>query len=71
MNTFLDMLWVEMRETLRSRMPLFTVLGLCNALRGGLPGFRFQKPPIFRTSLAWSAQRLTCWRIRRPPGRPI
>jgi ABC-2 type transport system permease protein len=27
MNAFLDMLWIELRKTLRSRMPLFTVLG--------------------------------------------
>ena len=27
MSAFLDMLWVEFRKTLRSRMPLFTVLG--------------------------------------------
>jgi len=27
MSVFLDMLWVEFRKTLRSRMPLFTVLG--------------------------------------------
>ena len=27
MNTFSDMLWIEMRKTLRSRMPFFTILG--------------------------------------------
>jgi len=27
MNAFFDMLWIEMRKTLRSRMPLFTILG--------------------------------------------
>ena len=27
MNAFFDMLWIELRKTLRSRMPLFTVLG--------------------------------------------
>ena len=27
MSTFSDMLWVEFRKTLRSRMPLFTILG--------------------------------------------
>jgi ABC-2 type transport system permease protein len=27
MNAFSDMLWIEFRKTLRSRMPLFTILG--------------------------------------------
>jgi ABC-2 type transport system permease protein len=27
MNAFMDMLWIEFRKTVRSRMPLFTVLG--------------------------------------------
>jgi len=27
MTVFLDMLWIELRKTLRSRMPLFTILG--------------------------------------------
>jgi ABC-2 type transport system permease protein len=27
MNAFVDMLWIEMRKTLRSRMPVFTILG--------------------------------------------
>ncbi len=27
MNAFFDMIWIEMRKALRSRMPLFTILG--------------------------------------------
>ena len=27
MSAFSDMLWIELRKTLRSRMPLFAILG--------------------------------------------